>query len=113
MNDYALINSLLEDGSEASILKLKMIVDFDDLALLYRVEDFVVCGLGFVDDKNVIPLLKLCPFKIFDNLLKKDYVFRHLKSEKIKEIVDLFLDLYETDLNLPRGWNFNERLQIN
>lgn len=30
MNDYALINSLLKDGSEQSLLKLKMIVDFED-----------------------------------------------------------------------------------
>lgn len=33
MNDYNLINSLLEDGSETSILKLKMIVDFKNISL--------------------------------------------------------------------------------
>lgn len=31
MNDYALINSLLEDGSPQAILKLKMIIDFSKI----------------------------------------------------------------------------------
>lgn len=31
MNDYKLINSLLEDGSPESLLKLKMVFNFDEL----------------------------------------------------------------------------------
>ena len=33
MNDYDLINNLLEDGSPQAILKLKMIVNIDDIDL--------------------------------------------------------------------------------
>lgn len=36
-NDYKLINLLLEDGSESSILKLKMIVDLDDNDLIMKI----------------------------------------------------------------------------
>lgn len=34
MSDYILINSLLQDGSEASLLKLKMIVDFKNRSVV-------------------------------------------------------------------------------
>lgn len=67
MNDYKLINSLLEDGSDSSILKLKMIVDFNNLSFDY------------IKSKLVIKLID-----IFRDSFEKD----DIKAENILRTID-------------------------
>ena len=55
MNDYNLINSLLEDGSPQAILKLKMVVDLQNRIMAIR-------------------QIKLENLKLFCETFKEDYV---------------------------------------
>lgn len=73
MNDYKLINSLLEDGSESSILKLKMIVDFNEFD-----------GYTLITENNI---------SYYSNnsyLIKDENIERFINLIENKEILDNF-----------------------
>lgn len=71
MNDYDLINSLLEDGSEQSLLKLKMIVNIESL-------DF-----GFIN-LTKMAILKALFKEYFDNV--SYFITKQVQREIQKEI---------------------------
>ena len=75
MNDYKLINSLFEDGSESALLKLKMIVNFEEFRPTYtvsehgRVIDFDN-NIEQIDDSNIKPFLEFCGKKLVEEWIK-------------------------------------------
>ena len=85
MNDYDLINKLLEDGSEASLLKIKMIFDFEDY-------------LGIYDELKNENLLKF--LELFYDLFEEHYSENSLeivliKSENKFKVVEMFKNTFE------------------
>lgn len=85
MNDYALINSLLEDGSVTSILKLKMIIDFLDDYNLYSNH-----VLGYIKERNVI--LFVITFKEYYNEFFKNtrYNIFKYKIDTLEKLISMF-----------------------
>lgn len=93
MNDYSLINSLLEDGSEASILKLKMIFDWDEVGKNLTQQNFNI----FYMSNNVFDKIKIKHivmfFTIFDEKIKNNIIVspRIMSLFPIGKTVEIFI----------------------
>lgn len=89
-NDYELINNLFADNSEQSLLKLKMIVDYDDI------------DIDKIDKGNFTNFVKLFKdnfardifqdqFYLLVGCIPKDYVIEFIESFK-NDFEKLFVD---------------------
>lgn len=93
-NDYKLINLLLEDGSETSILKLKMIVDLAD-------ENFDFLNIKKSNHILFVKLFEDYAYKEFDK-----YIYLYLKktsNNAIIYMIENFPDLFVKKLNEDNG----------
>lgn len=98
MNDYQLINSLLEDGSEQSILKLKIIVNFDKICYIDIKEENFIKFVNIFKDK-FDHVFSVCPeiIKVIHNGCKVEIVkmfkqdFDKLFSEQ-PHLINLFCE---------------------
>lgn len=83
MNDYKLINSLLKENSPQSLLKLKMIVDLENLQ---------ICEIKY---ENLFKLLNIFKedFEIFFSICP--LYIRSFPYDKKIEIIKMFKDSFE------------------
>lgn len=112
-NDYKLINSLLKDGSDKSLLKLKMIVDMDlfELKKIHKSKRLLLietleeqCKNFFINDIENIELLnKKDAFKVL-NTYKSEFekcleenpgIIYCVSPDKLLRVVKMFKPIYK------------------
>lgn len=91
MNDYALINALLDDGSPQAILKLKIIIDFN-------------CSIEFdkIDKKYLLYFIELFKENFSKYFTKNSFYIFHTFPYG-NEIAEMFPEIYNN--------NFYQRLK--
>lgn len=81
--DYKLINALLEDESEASLLKLKMIIDSN-------------CKIDFdkINEEKIIVFINNCK-TVCENIFRNDPIcIQNIRFEIQNEIYNLYYDSF-------------------
>lgn len=112
MNDYKLINELLEDGSESSMLKLKMIVDFNEFdgCLTMQIGDNGEMGVEsncfLIKEENVNKILNL-----FENDKKLENFkflrkFAHLSKQGCSEMYNFAKDNFTNGISKEQMLSF-------
>lgn len=81
-NDYALINALLEDGTDQSIVKLKMVVDFEAESMAFN--------SGIIS--KIKPENRLKFIKLFKDYFSKrfEHNVRNIPEDMLIDIIKMF-----------------------
>lgn len=110
MNDYKLINSLLKDGSEQSLFKLKMIVDLEEfdyheikyshrikfvkLFYEYCSSNINIIYSHLIPEKDVIEITEMFKDSVRELFLKNPICIKFIHPESKKdEVMKMFPDI--------------------